>query len=93
MPPNWRSSPEASATGKRIAAVTVVVGTNLATLYYALGRRQEAIPLFETTRVVQERDGEVLLLENMRFYAEEEGKPKLPKDVAEDVKKAAKAEK
>ncbi len=38
------------------------------------------------------KDGEVLLLENMRFYAEEEGKPKLPKDVSDDVKKAAKAE-
>jgi phosphoglycerate kinase len=38
------------------------------------------------------KDGEILLLENARFYPEEEGKPKLPKDVAEDVKKAAKAE-
>jgi phosphoglycerate kinase len=38
------------------------------------------------------KDGEILLLENARFHPEEEGKPKLPKDVAEDVKKAAKAE-
>ncbi len=38
------------------------------------------------------KDGEILLLENLRFYPEEEGKPKLPKDAPEDVKKAAKAE-
>lgn len=38
------------------------------------------------------KDGEVLLLENLRYYPEEEGKPKLPKDAPEDVKKAAKAE-
>ncbi|MDR2928402.1 MAG: phosphoglycerate kinase [Cytophagaceae bacterium] len=36
--------------------------------------------------------GEVLLLENLRFHLEEEGKPKLPKDAADDVKKAAKAD-
>jgi phosphoglycerate kinase len=36
--------------------------------------------------------GEFLLLENLRFYAEEEGKPRLPKDAPQDVKDAAKAE-
>ena len=37
--------------------------------------------------------GEVLLLENLRFYAEEEGKPRgLPEDATDEVKKAAKAE-
>lgn len=35
--------------------------------------------------------GEILLLENLRFHLEEEGKPDLPKDAAEDVKQAAKA--
>lgn len=35
--------------------------------------------------------GEVLLLENLRFYAEEEGKPRLADDASEDEKKAAKA--
>lgn len=35
--------------------------------------------------------GEALLLENLRFYEEEEGKPRLPKDAPEDEKKAAKA--
>lgn len=34
--------------------------------------------------------GEVLLLENLRFYLEEEGKPILPENVTDDEKKAAK---
>ena len=38
------------------------------------------------------KPGEVLLLENVRFYAEEEGKPKLPENVTEEEKKNAKAE-
>ena len=38
------------------------------------------------------KPGEILLLENVRFYPEEEGKPILPEGVSEDVKKAAKAE-
>ncbi len=38
------------------------------------------------------KPGEVLLLENLRFYAEEEGKPRLPEDASEEEKKAAKAE-
>lgn len=39
------------------------------------------------------KPGEVLLLENLRFYAEEEGKPRdLAEDVSEEVKKAAKAD-
>lgn len=38
------------------------------------------------------RDGEALLLENLRFYAEEEGKPRgLAEDASEEEKKAAKA--
>ena len=38
------------------------------------------------------KPGEVLLLENLRFYAEEEGKPRgLAEDVSEEEKKAAKA--
>jgi phosphoglycerate kinase len=36
--------------------------------------------------------GEILLLENVRFYPEEEGKPILPETVTEEEKKAAKAE-
>ncbi len=38
------------------------------------------------------KPGEVLLLENVRFYLEEEGKPKLPENVTEEEKKAAKDE-
>jgi len=36
------------------------------------------------------RPGEILLLENLRFYLEEEGKPKLPENVTDEEKKAAK---
>ena len=35
---------------------------------------------------------QVLLLENLRFHAEEEGKPKLADDASDDEKKAAKSE-
>lgn len=38
------------------------------------------------------KPGEVLLLENVRFYPEEEGKPILPDTATEEEKKAAKAE-
>lgn len=38
------------------------------------------------------KPGEVLLLENVRFYLEEEGKPKLPDGVSDEEKKAAKEE-
>ncbi|HHU33841.1 MAG TPA: phosphoglycerate kinase, partial [Bacteroidetes bacterium] len=38
------------------------------------------------------KPGEVLLLENVRFYPEEEGKPILPDDATEEQLKAAKAE-
>jgi phosphoglycerate kinase len=36
--------------------------------------------------------GEILLLENVRFYPEEEGKPILPETATDDEKKAAKTE-
>ena len=38
------------------------------------------------------KPGEVLLLENLRFYAEEEGKPRLPETATEAEKKEAKTE-
>lgn len=38
------------------------------------------------------KTGEVLLLENVRFYPEEEGKPILPETATDEEKKAAKAE-
>ncbi|MDR1154407.1 MAG: phosphoglycerate kinase [Bacteroidales bacterium] len=37
------------------------------------------------------KPGEVLLLENLRFYAEEEGKPRLPDTASDEEKKAARA--
>lgn len=37
------------------------------------------------------KPGEVLMLENVRFYPEEEGKPVLPETATEEEKKAAKA--
>lgn len=38
------------------------------------------------------QNGEIILLENLRFYEEEEGKPRnLPKDASDEEKKAAKA--
>jgi phosphoglycerate kinase len=37
------------------------------------------------------KPGEILLLENLRFYAEEEGKPRLPETATEEETKAAKA--
>ena len=36
--------------------------------------------------------GEVLVLENLRFHPEEEGKPSLPEDASDEDKKAAKAD-
>ncbi len=38
------------------------------------------------------KPGELLLLENVRFYLEEEGKPVLPENVTDEQKKAAKEE-
>ncbi len=37
------------------------------------------------------KPGEVLLLENLRYYEEEEGKPRLPESATDDEKKTAKA--
>lgn len=37
------------------------------------------------------KPGEVLLLENLRYYEEEEGKPRVADDIPEEEKKAAKA--
>lgn len=37
------------------------------------------------------KPGEVLLLENLRYYEEEEGKPRLAEEVSEEEKKTAKA--
>ena len=47
----------------------------------------------ETEKLVAAlQNGEALLLENLRFYAEEEGKPRLPETASDDEKAAAKKE-
>lgn len=47
----------------------------------------------ETEKLVAAlQNGEALLLENLRFYAEEEGKPRLPDTATDDEKAAAKKE-
>jgi phosphoglycerate kinase len=53
---------------------------------------EDCVGTIAKTKAEALKPGQVLLLENLRFHLEEEGKPILPKDVAEDVKKAAKAE-
>ncbi|MDR1672464.1 MAG: phosphoglycerate kinase [Bacteroidales bacterium] len=44
------------------------------------------------TKAAALKAGEILLLENLRFYAEEEGKPRLAETATDEEKKAAKAE-
>ena len=47
----------------------------------------------ETEKMIADlKNGEALLLENLRFYAEEEGKPRLPETATEEEKAAAKKE-
>lgn len=47
----------------------------------------------DTEKMVAElQNGEALLLENLRFYAEEEGKPRLPETATDEEKAAAKKE-
>ncbi len=60
-----------------------------------LGRKIEFCPDCMKAKEMAEalKPGDVLLLENLRFYAEEEGKPRgLAEDATDEVKKAAKAE-
>ena len=47
----------------------------------------------ETEKMIADlKNGEAVLLENLRFYAEEEGKPRLPETATDDEKAAAKKE-
>lgn len=69
-----------------IPAIEEKLGTKIKFAPDCMG--EEAAELSKTLK-----PGEVLLLENLRFYAEEEGKPRdLAEDASEDVKKAAKAD-
>ncbi|MCL2073458.1 MAG: phosphoglycerate kinase [Marinilabiliaceae bacterium] len=53
---------------------------------------EDCVGTIAKTKAESLKAGQVLLLENLRFHLEEEGKPKLPKDVSEETKKAAKVE-
>ncbi|MCE5227317.1 MAG: phosphoglycerate kinase [Porphyromonadaceae bacterium] len=69
-----------------LAHVSDLLGVNVQFANDCVG--EEAI-----TKAAALKPGEVLLLENLRFYAEEEGKPRgLAEDASEDEKKAAKKE-
>jgi phosphoglycerate kinase len=61
------------------------LGVNVAFAPDALG--DEAVAMARDIK-----PGEVMMLENVRFYPEEEGKPKLPETATDEEKKAAKAE-
>ncbi len=62
-----------------------LLGMSVAFAPDALGSQAE-------TMAAALKPGEVMMLENVRFYPEEEGKPLLPDDATEEEKKAAKAE-
>ncbi len=69
-----------------IPAIEEKLGTKIKFAPDCMG--EEAAELSKTLK-----PGEVLLLENLRFYAEEEGKPRdLAEDASDEVKKAAKAD-
>jgi len=53
---------------------------------------EDCVGTIAKTKVDALKPGQVLLLENLRYYLEEEGSPKLPKDVSDEAKKAAKSE-
>ncbi len=68
-----------------VARVSELLGVDVKFATDALGA--------ETEKMIAElKDGEALLLENLRFYAEEEGKPRLPETATEEEIAAAKKE-
>lgn len=69
-----------------VAHVSDLLGTEVKLAPDAVGE--------EVKKMAMElKDGEALLLENLRYHAEEQGKPMgLPKDASEEETKAAKAE-
>ncbi|NCB84482.1 MAG: phosphoglycerate kinase [Bacteroidia bacterium] len=68
-----------------VARVSELLGVDVKFAPDALGEETEKM-------VAGLQDGEALLLENLRFYAEEEGKPRLPETATEEEKAAAKKE-
>lgn len=68
-----------------VARVSELLGVQVKFATDALGA--------ETEKMIAElQNGEALLLENLRFYAEEEGKPRLPETATEEEIAAAKKE-
>ena len=68
-----------------VARVSELLGVDVKFAPDALGEETEKM-------VAALQNGEALLLENLRFYAEEEGKPRLPETATEEEKAAAKKE-
>ena len=68
-----------------VARVSELLGVDVKFAPDALGEETEKM-------VAGLQNGEALLLENLRFYAEEEGKPRLPETATEEEKAAAKKE-
>ena len=68
-----------------VARVSELLGVDVKFAPDALGEETEEM-------IAALTDGEALLLENLRFYAEEEGKPRLPETATEEEKAAAKKE-
>lgn len=68
-----------------VSRVSELLGVDVKFAPDALGEETEKM-------VAGLQDGEALLLENLRFYAEEEGKPRLPETATEEEKAAAKKE-
>ncbi len=68
-----------------VARVSELLGVDVKFATDALGAETEKM-------IANLKDGEALLLENLRFYAEEEGKPRLPETATEEEIAAAKKE-
>lgn len=68
-----------------VARVSELLGVDVEFATDALGAETEKM-------IANLKDGEALLLENLRFYAEEEGKPRLPETATEEEIAAAKKE-
>ncbi len=66
-----------------VARVSELLGVNVKFAADCMGEATEKM-------VNELQDGEALLLENLRFYAEEEGKPRLDEDATDEEKLVAK---
>jgi len=79
-----KNGPEAKSSLKHIiSSLDANIGVNVKFADDCMG--EDAKKLSASLKA-----GEVLLLENLRFYEEEEGKPRLPETATDEEKKAAK---